>query len=346
MAKQGTFAGADAVELTTVSRGGFVESRHLGAAAVVDAEGEPLGALGDVRAPILPRSTLKFVQALASLEAGAPIEGEHLAIACGSHSGTPLHVALVRDVLERAGLDERALQCPPAWPIDSASRTALVRSGEPNAPIYMECSGKHAAMLAACVAAGWPIDDYLDPGHPLQQRIAETLARFSGERIAASAVDGCGAPVHAVSLLGLARAMARIASSQESSPFGIFRSAARVWHDARRHPWALAGQGRADTLIGEELGVLAKSGAEGVYVAVAPNGVSAAVKFLDGSGRGAPLVALQLLVTAGALDPDLAAPLIPRLGLEVLGGGRTVGHVSLGAGVPNRFAPVVDSPFA
>ena len=339
MAKQGTFAGADAVELTTVSRGGFVESRHLGSAAVVDADGAVIGELGDARAPILPRSTLKFVQALASLEAGAPIEGEHLAIACGSHIGTPLHIALVRDVLERAGLDERALQCPPAWPLDGASRTALVRSGEPNGPIYMECSGKHAAMLAACRASGWPIESYLDPEHPLQQRIAETLARFSGERIVASGVDGCGAPVHAVSLLGLARVMARIASSQDSSPFGIFRSAARVHADARRHPWALAGQGRPDTIIGEELGVLAKSGAEGVYVAVAPNGTAAALKFLDGSGRGAPLVALQLLVSAGALDPDVAAPLIPRLGLEVLGGGRTVGHVALGSGVPSAFAP-------
>lgn len=337
MTRLGTFSGADAVELTTVSRSGFIESRHLGSAAVVAPGGELIGELGDARTPILPRSTLKFVQALASLDAGAPVDGEHLGIACGSHIGTPLHVALVRDVLGRAGLDERALQCPPAWPLDSASRTALVRSGEPNGPIYMECSGKHAAMLAACVAAGWPIDEYLHPEHPLQQRVAETLARFSGERIVASGVDGCGAPVHSVSLTGLARVMARIATSQDSSPFAIFRNAAQVWRDARRHPWALAGQGRPDTIIGEELGVLAKSGAEGVYVAVAPDGTSAAVKFLDGSGRGAPLVALQLLVSAGALDPELAAPIIPRLGLEVQGGGRTVGHVALGDGVPSRF---------
>lgn len=337
MVKQGTFTGDQAVELATVTRGRFVESRHLGSAAVVDADGELIGALGDVQAPVFPRSTLKFLQAIASLEAGAPLDGEHLAIACASHSGTPLHVALVRDVLARAGLDERALQCPAAWPLDGASRQSLIRSGEPNGSIYMECSGKHAGMLAACAAAGWPIDDYLRPDHPLQVRVAETIARFSGERIAASAVDGCGSPVHAISLAGLARAMSRFATAQPSSPFGIFRSAATIWDATLRHPWTIAGQGRPDTVLIEELGVLAKSGAEGVFVAVAPSGVSVALKYLDGSGRGAALVALQLLISAGALEASRAEAVLPKLGLEVLGGGRTVGHINLGSGVPSRF---------
>ena len=157
MANQGTFLGKDAVELATVTRNGFIESRHLGSAAVVDAEGRLLGALGDVETPVFPRSTLKFLQALASLEAGADLEGEALAIACASHQGSPSHIATVRTMLDRAGLSERALQCPPAWPYDRASRDALVRSGDPSSPIYMECSGKHAAMLMACVAAGWSL---------------------------------------------------------------------------------------------------------------------------------------------------------------------------------------------
>ena len=338
MVTQGTFLGSDAVELATVTRNGFIESRHLGSAAVVDADDRVIGALGAIDAPVYPRSTLKFLQALASLEAGAELDGESLAIACASHAGTPNHIATVRTMLDRAGLPERALGCPPAWPNDRASRDALVRAGDPSSPIYMECSGKHAAMLAACVAAGWPIESYLHPDHPLQGLVAETVARFVGERIVASAVDGCGAPVLAITLTGLARGMSRFATSQSSSPFGIFRNAARIWDAVLAHPWTIAGPGRPDTLLIDELGILAKTGAEGVYVAVAPDGTSVAVKYLDGSGRGAPLVALQLLVSAGALDPALAEPVLPRLGLEVLGGGRTVGHVALGADIPRSFA--------
>lgn len=331
----GTFLGRDAVELAVVTRGGFVESRHLGAAAVMDAEGELLLALGDVRAPVLPRSTLKFVQALASLEAGAPLEGEHLAIACASHVGTPLHVALVRDVLGRAGLAESALRCPAAWPADRASRDSLIRSGEPSASVYMECSGKHAGFLAACAAAGWPIETYLEQDHPLQRLVRDVLARFTGEQIRRSAVDGCGAPVHAVSLAGLARGMSRFATSQSTSPFGIFRNAAKIWRATLRHPWTIAGSGRADSVVIEELGVLAKSGAEGVLVLVAPDGTSVAVKSLDGSGRGTMLAGLQLLVAAGAIEPARAESVLPRLRLAISGGGKQVGAVMLGADVPS-----------
>lgn len=337
MARAGTLVGANAVELATVSRGGFIESRHLGAAAVVDANGDPLAQLGDTRTPIFPRSTLKFMQALAALDAGAPLTGEHLAIACASHAGTPLHIALVRDVLGRAGLDERALQCPAAWPDDRASRDALIRAGEPNAPIYMECSGKHAAFLSACRVSGWPIENYLDREHPLQRRIAETIGRFGGERIDHTSVDGCGAPVHTMPLLALARSMTRFVTAQESSPFAIFRHAAMIRDAVLAHPSAIAGVGRTDSVLIERLGVMAKSGAEGVYVAAAPNGVAVALKYLDGTGRGAPLVALQLLVATGAVAATDAESVLSALGLEVHGGGRVVGHVNVGADVPVRL---------
>lgn len=334
MGRSGTFMAADAVELATVSRGGFIESRHIGSAAVVDGEGEPIALIGDTSTPVFPRSTMKFLQTLAALDAGAPLDGEHLAIACASHSGTPLHVALVRDVLGRAGLDETALQCPPAWPADRAARDALIRSGEPNAPIYMECSGKHAAFLAACREAGWPTDSYLDAEHPLQRRIAETVGRFGGGRIDHTSVDGCGAPVHTMPLVALARSMARFATAQESSPFAIFRHAAQIRDAVIAHPTAMSGAGRPDTVLIEQLGIMAKFGAEGVYVAATREGVSVALKYLDGTGRGAPLVALQLLVAAGAVAPQQAEQVLPHLGLEVLGGGRVVGHVNVGAGVP------------
>ncbi|KAB1643589.1 asparaginase [Gulosibacter chungangensis] len=331
----GTFLGKDSVELAVVSRGGFVESRHVGSAAVVDAEGETLLALGDVRAPIFPRSTLKFIQALASLEAGAPLDGEHLGIACASHVGTPLHIALVRDILGRAGLDESALQCPAAWPADRASRDSLIRSGEPSARIFMECSGKHAGFLAACTAAGWPIENYLGVDHPLQKLVRDTLARFAGEQVSINSVDGCGAPIHAVSLTGLARAMSRFATSQASSPFGIFRNAAKIWQATLRHPWTIAGHNRPDTVVIEELGVLAKTGAEGVLVLVAPDGTSVAIKSLDGSTRANVLPGLQLLVAAGSIAPAAAEAVLPKLGLSVLGGGQPVGAIMLGSDIPS-----------
>lgn len=331
----GTFLGTDSVELAVVSRGGFIESRHVGSAAVVDAEGETLLALGDVRAPIFPRSTLKFVQALAALEAGAPLDGEHLAIACASHVGTPLHMALVRDILGRAGLDESALQCPATWPADRASRDSLIRSGEPSARIYMECSGKHAGFLAACSAADWPIETYLDSDHPLQKLVRESLARFAGEQVSVTSVDGCGAPVHAVSLAGLARAMSRFATSQASSPFGIFRNAAKIWQATLQHPWTIAGHNRPDSVIIEELGVLAKTGAEGVLVLVAQDGTSVAIKSLDGSTRANMLPGLQLLVAAGAVDPAKAETVLPKLRLSISGGGRPVGAIMLGSDIPS-----------
>ncbi|MGO1542925.1 MAG: asparaginase [Gulosibacter sp.] len=331
----GTFLGKDAVELAVVTRGNFIESRHLGAAAVVDADGELLASLGNVRAPIFPRSTLKFVQALASLEAGASLDGEHLAVACASHVGTPLHIALVRDVLGRAGLNEDALQCPAAWPADRASRDSLIRSGEPSAKVYMECSGKHAGFLAACATALWPTENYLSPDHPLQKLVRESLARFAGEQVSITSVDGCGAPIFAVSLAGMARAMSRFATSQSTSPFGIFRNAAKIWDATLQHPWTIAGHNRPDSVVIEELGILAKTGTEGVLVLVAPDGTSVAIKSLDGSSRANMLPGLQLLVAAGALDAGKAEAVLPKLRLGIMGGGQPVGGIMLGSDIPS-----------
>ena len=126
---------------------------------------------------MLPRSCNKPLQALGMLEAGLDLDGELLALACASHSGEPFHVEGVRRILAGAGLDEDALQTPPDYPLDDEAREELIRRGERKAPILMNCSGKHAAMLATCVANGWPTATYLDPDHPLQQAIAGDLRR-------------------------------------------------------------------------------------------------------------------------------------------------------------------------
>ncbi|WP_146078118.1 asparaginase [Subtercola sp. Z020] len=219
----GTFAASDAVELAVVERSGFVESRHVGSAVVLSSTGEVLSAHGDPSAPIIPRSCLKPFQALAVLRAigdgsGIPLDAVQTVLATASHAGTAEHVAVVESILQLAGLAPDALQCPCDWPGSSAARDALVRDGLDRSPLYMNCSGKHAAMFYACVLNGWPVESYLAPEHPLQQRILATIEELTGETVAASAVDGCGAPVYAVSLTGLARGIGRITTALPLAP--------------------------------------------------------------------------------------------------------------------------------
>jgi len=318
---------ASAVELAVVERSGFVESRHAGAAIVYDPEGAVALRMGDVDTPILPRSSLKPLQALGCATSGAPLEGERLALATASHSGTDRHVAVVRDILIAAGLGESDLQCPAAWPSDSATRDELIRELAQPQRIRMNCSGKHAAMLLACAVNGWDPASYLDPGHPLQVHIREVIERLTGARAATTAVDGCGAPVYAMSLSALGRAIHRIGTSSERSPFALHRTAGALVHAVREHPWAIDGPGRPDTIAIERVGVFAKGGAEGVMVMIAPNGATVALKVLDGSGRATTAIALTLLERVGALSAAEVAATLTQLPLTVSGGGQRVGNI-------------------
>lgn len=322
-----TFAAADAVELAVVERSGFVESRHSGIAIVLGADGTVSERLGDPNALILPRSSLKPLQALACLSAGAPLEGERLGLSTASHAGTDRHVAVVREILASAQLGEDALGCPAAWPSDTATRDEMVRElGQPQR-IRMNCSGKHATMLLTSVVNGWDTAGYLSPEHPVQLLIRETIERLIGEKVAATAVDGCGAPVYAMTLFGLARAIHRIGNSSTTSPFALHRSAGALVEAVRANPWTIDGPGRADTVAIESLGVFAKGGAEGVMVMVAPDGTTVALKMLDGSGRAATAVALRLLERHGALDSSAVTETMSRLPLAVTGGGQDVGAI-------------------
>nr|WP_274637509.1 asparaginase [Microbacterium bovistercoris] len=322
-----TFAVTAAVELAVIERSGFVESRHSGSAIVLGPDGEPIREHGDPSALILPRSTLKPIQALACLGVGAPLDGERLALATASHTGTDRHVAVVRDILAAAELREDDLGCPPAWPGDRATRGELLRDGAAPSRIRMNCSGKHAAMLLACRTAGWETEGYLDPQHPLQLQIRELVERLTGMRVAATAIDGCGAPVFAVTLGGLAKAIHRVGTSSASSPFALHRNAGALVQAVRENPWAIAGPGQPDTIVTERLGVFSKGGAEGVQVMVAPDGTTVALKMLDGSSRAGTAVALRLLELEGALDSAAVAAVMSQLPLAVTGGGRDVGAI-------------------
>jgi L-asparaginase II len=303
-----------------LERSGLIESRHFGSAVVIGADGEILRQLGDPFALIYPRSTMKPLQALSALRAGAQLRGVELALATASHAGTAEHVAVVRSILATAGVDEDSLGCPADWPSDGPSRAAVVSAGGTASAVYMNCSGKHAAFLLACVVNDWPIEGYLEPEHPLQALVRSTVEEFTGEPIVHSGVDGCGAPVHAMSLTALARAISRIAQGADAQTAALSEA-------FLQNAWAIDGPGRANTVTIDTLGIIAKLGAEGVMVMSTSDGTAVAVKVLDGSLRAATLVALELLVSVGVVNRAYADAVLAQTLERVLGGGETVGAI-------------------
>lgn len=299
-----------------VVRGGFVESVHRGLAVVTAPSSEVEQSWGDPATPILPRSSLKPLQAVAMLRAGAPLAGEALALACASHSGEQGHLDGVLASLAASGLGVDDLRNTAGRPIGDAALVAWLRAGHDDERLAHNCSGKHAGMLAACRAAGWDTDTYLDRGHPLQVLVAQVVEELGGEPIVATVTDGCGAPVHAFALAGLARAFARIAVATSGAE-------ARVAEAMRAHPWFVGGTGRPDSVLMADVpGVIAKAGAESVIAIGLPDGRGVAVKTADGA-RAAEVVAASVLAGLG-VDPDATA----RLGdVPVLGHGERVGSV-------------------
>jgi L-asparaginase II len=304
--------------LAHVVRSGFVESVHHGSVVAVDAAGTVLLSVGDVTGPTFPRSSNKPLQALAMVRAGLDLDGELLALASASHSGEPFHLDGVLRILDAAGLKEDDLQNTPDLPYDEAERRSWIADGRSASSLAQNCSGKHAAMLATCVANGWDLATYRDPAHPLQQRMSETLAELAGEPVAATGVDGCGAPVMAISLTGLARAFGRLASAAEGT------EEARVARAINAHPEWLGGTGRDVTSLIRGLpGAVAKDGAESVYALGLPDGRGVALKIADGAQRARPVVLAAALARLG-VEADVLAELAHA---PVLGHGEPVGAV-------------------
>lgn len=305
--------------LVHVTRGGLVESAHHGRVAGTSATGETLLERGDVSAPVYPRSTLKPVQSLAMVRHGLDIAPPLLATVCSSHSGEQRHLDAVVEILASVGLGVDALQNTPALPLGELEHARWLAAGRAPEPIAQDCSGKHAGMLATCVVNGWSTHDYLDPTHPVQVAIAVTVAAEVGP-VATTSVDGCGAPLPAVPLDGLARAFGRLACAPAGTPEH------RVAQAMRSHPEMVGGEDReVTTLMAGTPGLVAKDGAESVFAAGSADGVGVAVKISD----GAPFARARTAVLATALL---------RLGVEseatrslstspTLGHGRPVGVV-------------------
>jgi L-asparaginase II len=310
--------------LAVVVRSGFTESWHRGAIGALAADGTVLLSAGSASEPMFPRSSNKPFQAAAMVRCGLKLEGELLALAAASHSGEDFHVAGVRAILASAGLTEDDLQCPPDMPLDASASRAMIASGAPPDRVHMNCSGKHAAMLATCVANGWPTVTYRDPGHPLQQEIRSTISRLAGEEVAAIGVDGCGAPLMAISPLGLARAFRSVVLAEPGT-------AERTVADAMRaHPEWTSGSVRAErALMAAVPGLLMKPGADGVEGFALADGRAAAFKIEDGAARGRTPVSIALLRMLGAEavpGADLAA-LAELATTPVTGGGQVVGEI-------------------
>ncbi|MFD5110591.1 asparaginase [Streptomyces cinereoruber] len=298
--------------------GGMIEGTHHGSVVVLGADGKVEFQLGDIEAAFYPRSALKPVQAVAMVRAGLPLDGELLSLTAASHSGEERHLAGTRRILELAALTEDHLRNVPDMPYDPVVRDAWVREGRRPSRLAQNCSGKHVAMLYTCALNGWSLDDYLDPGHPLQQAIAEIVEDLTGQRIARVTVDGCGAPLFSVSLHGLARAAARITTAVPGT------SEARVADAMREHAEMASGSGRdVAALMWAVPGLLAKDGFEGVQVAALPDGRSVTVKIADGANQARVPVAAAALAWAG-VDPEL---LTEFQGEALLGGGQAVGYV-------------------
>jgi L-asparaginase II len=319
------------VILAEVVRSGFVEGRHHGSVVVTAPDGTVEWSAGVVERPMFPRSSNKPMQALGMLRTGLALEGELLALAAASHSGEAFHLDGVRRILAGAGLDESALRTPAAYPADDQARDEWIRAGHTIDPLTMNCSGKHAAMLATCVANGWSTHDYrssdasaqdvLDyrsPEHPVQQAIRTAIEDSAGEKVSYVAVDGCGAPLLAISLAGLARAFGQFASAAADTSEG------RIADAFRAHPEYASGTRRDEAALMRSVpGLFCKAGAEGVHAVGLADGRGLAVKIDDGTPRARAVVMAAALQRIGVDNEVIRS----QRESPLLGGGLPVGAV-------------------
>ena len=292
-------------------RDGIVESKHFGHLIALDKDGKRVLTKGDPNAFIYPRSAIKSIQASAMVRKGLVQEVRHLALICASHSGSKAHQDGALEILRGAGLTENALQCIADRPIGVQERKEW-GDKEPTR-LAMNCSGKHAGMLATCVANNWPIENYLSQDHPLQLAIKEEFENLAGEKISKISVDGCGAPLFLISMQGLANAFHNLAISNDPVHKQVVAACLAF-------PEMVAGIGRSDTELMKTVpGLFLKIGAEGVQAAFLPDGRTVVFKVSDGSERAHQVILQSAFEKLGAKF-EVKHP-------EVLGGGKVIGEI-------------------
>lgn len=318
MSLQGTgpFLFGSAVQANPIlaeqTRGTLVENRHRGAFVIADAEGEVIAAAGDIARPVFPRSAIKAMQAVALASSGAVamfgLSDEELALACASHHGEPVHIEGVRRFLARLGAGEEDLECGAHQPNNAEARAALRAAGREPTPLYNNCSGKHAGMIAVARALGAPVVGYVGREHPAQLEVRRALEMVLGEELSLDrcGTDGCSIPTWAAPLSSFARGFARMATGEGLLP-DIGTAARRILDAATSHPRLVAGTGHFDTLVMEAFAgrLLQKGGAEGVQCGVIRDrGWGYALKCDDGK-MAASLAMVAALLSRHA-GPDAA----------------------------------------
>lgn len=298
-------------------RGDLIESQHRIAVAVTDANGRLVADAGATDEMVFWRSTAKPFQLWPLISHGGAehfgLTSRHLALACGSHNAEPVHREMAAEWLAKIGVGLDDLACGGHPSLSPAVAEAMVRERVELTPLWSNCSGKHAGMLALARLEGWPTAGYQRLDHPVQQAVAASIARWGGlaETALGWGVDGCAAAAVATPLRHLATAWAQLGTSDDPSMHQI--------RDAMlAHPDLVAGTGRLDTIVMQawQGRVLIKVGAEGVFAASLPSlGLGVALKVADGDMRVAAvaLVAvfdqlLERLGTTGDFPPDALAP--------------------------------------
>lgn len=291
-----------------VRRGGRVESVHTVHAVVVDENGAIVARVGDVDLDVFLRSAAKPFQAVPLVEDGVVealgLTEEELAVACASHNAEPGHLTTVRSILSKADVPEDALACGPHLPMLFEEAGRLLLAGNRPTSIHNNCSGKHAGMLALSAHHGWPLEGYQLAGHPVQDRMLREISLWTGllESNIPTGVDGCGVLSFSIPLEALARGIARFVATPGSGD-----PADRIVTAMVRNPWMVAGTERlcTDLMARAEGRILAKTGAEGVYVAGIPaKGLGVALKIEDGNRRASEPALLRLLEEVGILDAE------------------------------------------
>ncbi len=297
--------------LAESTRGDVVENQYFGIAVVCDTLGNIVHAWGNPERAVFPRSALKPMQALPAVSSGATdhygFANQHLAMLCASHSGQPMHVALIGEMLGKLGLDTQSLQCGRHQPYYDV---AHMDDGLPPLSHYNathhNCSGKHTGFLACACHQQADTAHYLDPLHPVQKAVQQSIVELSGEAASAvhAATDGCSAPTYALPLRGLATAYARIAAATTASPDS---AEGQLGLAMMAHPTLVSGTGRGDEFLMQLMpdACIAKMGADGIQAIGLPqHGLGIAIKIADGNGRAPVMAALSVLQHLKVL-PDL-----------------------------------------
>ena len=297
--------------LAEVTRGGVVESLHLGHLIILNSDGTTYLSKGSPELSFYPRSAVKSLQASAMLKAGLTVSDEELAIVCASHSGNQIHIDLVSKMLADRGIPLSAMGNASDKPLGEKEK--ITWGDKAGTQLTQNCSGKHAGMLITCQQNGWDLGTYLEMGHPLQIAIKNEIELLAGEKVSTSTFDGCGAPLFAISLIGLAKTFSTLVKSNDL----VYK---QIVTACTKYPELVAGEGRLTTRMMRSVpGLFMKEGAEGIQVCALSDGRVIAIKIIDGSWRPVAPIIMEVFKRWGVLMPDES--------VKIYGGASVIGEV-------------------